>query len=223
MTSKQIIRRALDILPSHTICIVCFGMGIRDVSTNTQDKYIKCSECGGSGYINNILKYEALAALDQVQKPLDSEALIERVARAICRAGICGPRSHLDEQEEINWRKFEIEAKAAIAALTPAPIDVEALKRNRSVWGDLYWYHEGKGWDDCIDHLAAQGYLSANLPKIDGLDEALLVADHVSKDVMGMDAANRAYNSRTEFKEKYGKRHEYVIEQAARAYRERME
>lgn len=42
--------------------------------------------------------------------------VIEKVARAICRAGICGPRSHLDEQENLHWRKFELEAKAAIAA-----------------------------------------------------------------------------------------------------------
>lgn len=44
-------------------------------------------------------------------------SLVEKVARSICRAGICGPRSHLDEQEEIHWRKYELEAKAAIKTL----------------------------------------------------------------------------------------------------------
>lgn len=43
--------------------------------------------------------------------------MIERVARAICRAGICGPRAHLDEQESLHWRKFQPEARAAIKAM----------------------------------------------------------------------------------------------------------
>lgn len=43
--------------------------------------------------------------------------MIERVARAICRAGICGPKDHLDEQENANWRKFVLEARAAIEAM----------------------------------------------------------------------------------------------------------
>lgn len=48
--------------------------------------------------------------------------MIERVARAICRSGICGPREHLDEQENLNWRKFELEARAAIEAMRePTP------------------------------------------------------------------------------------------------------
>lgn len=43
--------------------------------------------------------------------------MVERVARAICRAGICGPRDHLDQQENANWRKFTLEARAAIEAM----------------------------------------------------------------------------------------------------------
>lgn len=43
--------------------------------------------------------------------------IIEKMARKICRAGICGPRQHLDEQENNHWRKFELEAKAALACV----------------------------------------------------------------------------------------------------------
>lgn len=46
-----------------------------------------------------------------------TESMIERVARAICRAGITGPKDHLNEQENSNWRKFESEARAAIEAM----------------------------------------------------------------------------------------------------------
>lgn len=43
--------------------------------------------------------------------------MVERVARAICRAGICGPRAHLDEQEDLHWRRYVPEARAAIEAM----------------------------------------------------------------------------------------------------------
>jgi len=63
--------------------------------------------------------------------------------------------------------------------------DVEALKRPEPVFEDEYspyrrGYERGKqlGWNDCLDHLHAQGYLSAKLPKIDGLDEALDDTSH---------------------------------------------
>lgn len=46
--------------------------------------------------------------------------MIERVARAICRAGICGPRAHIEEQVNLHWRKFELEARAALSALEVA-------------------------------------------------------------------------------------------------------
>lgn len=51
--------------------------------------------------------------------------VVERVARAICRAGICGPKDHLDEQEDRNWRKFELEARAAIAAMREPTLKME--------------------------------------------------------------------------------------------------
>jgi hypothetical protein len=57
---------------------------------------------------------------------LSMSGMVERVARAICRAGICGPRSHLDQQENENWRSFKIEARAAISAMrepTQAMVD----------------------------------------------------------------------------------------------------
>lgn len=43
--------------------------------------------------------------------------MLERVARAICRGGMTGPKDHLDEQENSNWRMFVVEARAAIAAM----------------------------------------------------------------------------------------------------------
>lgn len=46
--------------------------------------------------------------------------MIERMARAICRAGICGPRDHIEEQVNLHWRKFELEARAALSALEAA-------------------------------------------------------------------------------------------------------
>lgn len=50
---------------------------------------------------------------------MTNEQLKELLARAICRGGICGPRAHLDKQEETNWRTFAPEAQAVIKALTP--------------------------------------------------------------------------------------------------------
>lgn len=109
---------------------------------------------------------------------------------------------------------------AALAALdqvqTPAPIDVEALKREvlkeyggngtveRSRLEDMEWV---------IDHLHAQGYLSAKLPKIDGLDEAL--------DYYGPDNAGemRLFDTTGE---DFTRQFKALIA-AARAYRERME
>lgn len=55
-------------------------------------------------------------------------SMIERVARAICRAGISGPKDHLDEQENRNWRKFVPEARAAIKAMRdPTEAMLEAV------------------------------------------------------------------------------------------------
>lgn len=46
-----------------------------------------------------------------------TDNMVERVARAICRAGICGPRDHIEAEVNRNWRKFVLEARAAIAAM----------------------------------------------------------------------------------------------------------
>ena len=45
-----------------------------------------------------------------------SKERIERAARAICRAGICGPKEHLDEQEATHWRRFVLESEATLTA-----------------------------------------------------------------------------------------------------------
>ena len=64
--------------------------------------------------------------------------IVERVARAICRAGICGPKDHLDEQEDRSWRKFELEARAAIAAMRePTRVMVNAA------WNDFEYSPTG--------------------------------------------------------------------------------
>lgn len=98
--------------------------------------------------------------------------------------------------------------------------DVEALKRPEPVFEDEYspyrrGYERGKqlGWNDCLDHLHAQGYLSAKLPKIDGLDDAL--------EYYGPDNAGemRLFDTTGEdFTRQFN-----ALHAAARAYRERME
>jgi len=96
--------------------------------------------------------------------------------------------------------------------------DVEALKRPEPVFEDEYspyrrCYERGKqlGWNDCLDHLHAQGYLSAKLPKIDGLDEALeFMEKFIEEGVGGAENLNKDGCL-------------IRVRQAARAYRERME
>ena len=73
------------------------------------------SSCGEDGLFKGNYLAMAHAAIEDMIEP--TEAMVERVARAICRARICGPKDHLDEQENNNWRSFEIEAKAGIAAV----------------------------------------------------------------------------------------------------------
>ena len=59
-----------------------------------------------------------------------NERMIEAGARAICRAGICGPKSHLDEQEDLHWRNFELEAKACLeAALAEMWLPIESAPK----------------------------------------------------------------------------------------------
>jgi hypothetical protein len=55
--------------------------------------------------------------------------MVEVVAKAICRAGICGPRVHVDEQVSLHWRKFELEAHAAIDA-----INAEKIRQHSLTW-----------------------------------------------------------------------------------------
>lgn len=62
--------------------------------------------------------------------------MIEKVARAICRAGICGPRSHLDEQENLHWRSFEIQAKASIEALREPTTEMVTAAMAPYVYGN---------------------------------------------------------------------------------------
>lgn len=74
--------------------------------------------------------------------------MIERVARAICRAGICGPRDHLNEQEDRNWRKFELEARAAIAAMRE-PTEAMITAADVEVHSDFLPPH--MTWERMID------------------------------------------------------------------------
>lgn len=75
--------------------------------------------------------------------------MIERVARAICRAGMSGPKDHLNKQENLNWRKFEIEARAAIEAMRePTNAMVEASNRE---WDGRMSHRSSGAWQAMID------------------------------------------------------------------------
>ena len=52
------------------------------------------------------------AARSNLLTQLDTQEMVEVVARAIC-----GPKKHLDLQENRCWLNFEIEAKAALTAI----------------------------------------------------------------------------------------------------------
>lgn len=82
-----------------------------------------------------------------------TDNMVERVARAICRAGICGPRDHIEAEVNRNWRKFVLEARAAISAMrepTEVMTAVGATKiyLNDSHCGTLKEYELAKA-----DHL----------------------------------------------------------------------
>lgn len=94
---------------------------------------------------------------DNNQEPLSTQEQIEKVARAICRAGICGPKSHLDEQEERNWRKFELEAKAAIQAMQPQEgwRDIECAEKEHGK-RILGWHMQKHIFDGDFIYMAYQ-------------------------------------------------------------------
>jgi len=106
--------------------------------------------------------------------------------------------------------------------------DVEALKRPEPVFEDEYspyrrCYERGKqlGWNDCLDHLHAQGYLSAKLPKIDGLDEAINAGEEMTAIQSASDwPDNRPVSKGLDFMV-FGELKALIA--AARAYRENME
>lgn len=57
---------------------------------------------------------EALTELNTFMERLESEELVEKVARSIASYLACGPKDHREQQVEEHWRSYEGEAKAAI-------------------------------------------------------------------------------------------------------------
>lgn len=71
--------------------------------------------------------------------------LREAMARTICRAGICGPGDHLDEQERIHWRKYEMEANAVLNLIEPTlRRALEALEQCHSELESVHAYYGDK-------------------------------------------------------------------------------
>lgn len=70
------------------------------------------------------------------------------------------------------------------------------------------------------ENLRSNPRLRTPIEPIEGLTEALVVADYDARDVCGMEGANRAYDARREFKKKYGELYGVTLEKAARRYAE---
>ncbi len=70
------------------------------------------------------------------------------------------------------------EAMNTIEQALESGVDVESLKKEPHDARGCYktWNYKAglvNGWNDCIDHLAAQGHLKQGWEPIEGLDEAL--------------------------------------------------
>lgn len=85
----------------------------------------------------------------------------------------------------INHIVDHITSRYLLVEKSAAPVGLEALKCNCPMYHVRKYGARGgdkplnyrNGWNDCIDHLAAQGYLNAPMPEIEGLDDALDESD----------------------------------------------